>query len=104
MAEGVSWKEWIDGPMGYALRGATYGGALGWLYDKMRDKKNKGSNTLKRIATGALLGSLSGSALHNYRSISKDDTRSMVQEILERLKAAGNPNVSPGSDGRDGKK
>lgn len=88
MGDKAGWKEWIDGPMGYALRGATYGGALGWLYDKMRDKKNKGSDTLKRIATGALLGSLSGSALQNYRSAGKPDARGIL-DILDKIRAGG---------------
>ena len=85
MAEGAGWKEWIDGPMGYALRGATYGGALGYLYDKMRDKKNKGSDTLRRIATGALIGSLSGSAISSpLFERKKADTRNLLN-ILDAI-------------------
>ena len=84
MADEARWKEWINGPLGYSLQGATFGGALGWLYDKIQKKKNKGGDALKRMATGALLGSLSGAALHNYRSASKVDASSLL-DILDDI-------------------
>lgn len=85
MAEGAGWKEWIDGPIGYALRGASYGGSLGWMYDKIRDKKNKGSDTMKRIAIGALIGSLSGSAISSpLFKRNEVDTRSLL-DILDSI-------------------
>lgn len=77
------WKDWIDGPLGHAIRGATYGGGLGWIYDKWKDKKGKGSESLKRIATGALLGSLSESALHNYMQTRKPSARNLLRKIEE---------------------
>ena len=31
----------VDGPLGFSLRGATYGALLGWLYDKSKEEKEK---------------------------------------------------------------
>ena len=40
--------------------GAAVGGALGWFYDKLRQKKEQKSRAGIRIALGALLGSAAG--------------------------------------------
>lgn len=97
MAGSANWKDWIDGPLGYALRGATYGGGLGWIYDKANDKNGKGRKAMRRIATGALLGSLAGSAWSNYRETRSDDMRSLLKTIDEIIKK------SKSKDGNGGK-
>lgn len=89
MAASADWKEWIDGPLGHALRGATYGGGLGWVYDKIRDKKNKGKDAVRRIVTGALLGSIAGSGLSSYEASDKEKIKSKVRDMLDSIRAYG---------------
>lgn len=89
MGDRAGWKDWVDGPLGHSLRGATYGGLLGWLYDKIRDKNGNGGDSVKRMATGALLGALSGSAMSNYLH-SREGAKSEVLEKVTQERNAGN--------------
>lgn len=48
------------------MRGANYGALLGWLYDKCNKKKDE--DLVKRMAYGALIGSLAGAGYSQYKS------------------------------------
>lgn len=55
----VKWSDFIPpeyAPVAYGLGAAAAGGGLGWLYDKIRGKKQ----TARRVGIGALLGLLGG--------------------------------------------
>lgn len=55
----VKWSDFIPpeyAPAAYGLGSAAAGGGLGWLYDRLVDKKH----TARRVGIGALLGALGG--------------------------------------------
>lgn len=69
------WKDFVESAAGDTVRGAVFGGALGWLYDKMREKKD----TKNRIILGAIIGSLGGLRHGLYMPIT--DTPSSIGKI-----------------------
>lgn len=75
MKKKSGWEDFAESAAEDTVRGAVFGGALGWLYDKMREKKD----TKNRIILGAIIGSLGGLRHGLYRSI--PDTPSSVSKI-----------------------
>jgi hypothetical protein len=75
MKKKSGWEDFAESAAGDTVRGAVFGGALGWLYDKMREKKD----TKNRIILGAIIGSLGGLRHGLYRTI--PDTPSSVSKI-----------------------
>lgn len=88
MGEGQDWKDWARGPFGRSLVGATYGAGLGWAIDKLKDERGKGNKTMRRIAVGALLGSLAGSALSQYRLAGHDSVSKALQDVLSERRGS----------------
>lgn len=75
MEKKSGWEDFAESAAGDTVRGAVFGGALGWLYDKMREKKD----TKNRIILGAIIGSLGGLRHGLYRSVT--DNPSSVDKI-----------------------
>ena len=72
----------VDGPLGFSLRGATYGALLGWLYDKSKEEKEK-KKSYHGMSIGAVLGALGGAGYGQFRS---DRSHAFdVQELKRKI-------------------
>lgn len=77
-------KRIVNGPLGFSLRGATYGALLGWLHDKSKEEKDK-KNSYHGMSIGAILGALGGAGYGQFRS---DRSHAFdVQELKRKIDA-----------------